>query len=94
MFCAHQFNNATIQTKSNGINGSSQPKKQTTDVIISHNTCADPEGGQVVQTPPPMKNHKNIGFLSKFGPDPMKNHQATKPAFNVGLSSARQQNAI
>ena len=42
----------------------------------------------------PLKNHKNIGFLSNTGPDPLKNHKATKPAFNVGPSSARQRNAI
>ena len=42
----------------------------------------------------PLENHKNIGFLSNYGPDPLKNHKATKPAFNVGLSSARQRNAI
>ena len=40
------------------------------------------------------ENHKNIGFLSKSGPDPLKNHKAIKPVFNVGPSSARQQNAI
>ena len=34
-----------------------------------------------------LENHKNIGFLSNTGPDPLKNHKATKPAFNVGLSS-------
>ena len=43
-----------------------------------------PRGGQGVQTPPPLKNHRNIGFLSNTGPDPLKNHKATKPAFNVG----------
>ena len=59
-------------------------------------SCADPEGGgggQGVQTPPPLKNHKNIGFLSNLsntGPDPLENHKAAKPAFNVGPSSARQ----
>ena len=37
-----------------------------------------------------LKNHKNIGFLSNSGPDPLKNHEATEPAFNVGPSSARQ----
>ena len=37
---------------------------------------------------PPLKIHKNIGFLSNTGPDPQKNHKATKPAFNVGQSSA------
>ena len=51
-------------------------------------TCADPEGGgQGVRTP--LKNHKNIGFLSNTGPDPLENHKATKPAFNVGPSTAR-----
>ena len=42
----------------------------------------------------PLKNHKNIGFLSNTGPDPLKNHKATKLAFNVGPPSARQRNAI
>ena len=39
--------------------------------------------------PPPLKNHKNIGFLSNSGPDPLKNYEATEPAFNVGPSSIR-----
>ena len=43
---------------------------------------------------PPLKITKNIGFLSNSGPDPLKNHKATKPVFNVGLLLARQQNAI
>ena len=56
---------------------------------------ADPEGGQeVLTTPPPLKNHKNIMFLSNTGPEPLKNHKATKPAFNVGPPSAHQRNAI
>ena len=45
----------------------------------------------------PLENHKNIGhigFLSNTDPDPLKNHKATKPAFNGGLSSARQRIAI
>ena len=42
---------------------------------------------------PLLKNHKNIGFLGNTGPDPQKNHKATKPAFNVGQTPARQQNA-
>ena len=49
-------------------------------------------GGQGVRTPT-LKNHKNIGFLSNTGPDPLKNHKATKPTFIVGPSSARQRNA-
>ena len=58
-------------------------------------TCADPEGGgggQGVRTPP--EKSQKIGFLSNTGPDPLKNHKATKPAFTVGPSSARQRNAI
>ena len=42
----------------------------------------------------PPENHKNIGFLSNAGPNPLKNHRAFKPTLNVGLSSARQRNAI
>ena len=52
-------------------------------------TCADPKGGQ--GSVPPLKNHKNIGFLSNTGPDPLKNHKDTKPALNVnGVSLAGQ----
>ena len=43
-------------------------------------------GGQGVRTTS-EKSHK-IGFLSNTGPDPLKNHKATKPAFNVGQSSS------
>ena len=49
-------------------------------------------GGTRVRTS--LKNHKNKGFLSNTGPDPLKNHKATKPAFNVVPSSARQRIAI
>ena len=34
------------------------------------------------------------GFLSDTGPDPLKDHKATKLAVNVGPSSALQRNAI
>ena len=44
--------------------------------------------------PPPLENHIAIGFLSNTSPDTLDNHKATMPAFNVGPSSARQQNAI
>ena len=57
------------------------------------NACADPEGGgwgEGVRTPPFLKKHKNIVFLTYSGPDPLKNHKATEPEFNVGPSSARQ----
>ena len=43
---------------------------------------------------PPLKNYKNIGFLGDTGPDPLKKHKATKPAFKVGPPAARQRNAI
>ena len=37
--------------------------------------------------PPPKKNHKAvIAFLSNTDPLPLKNHKATKTAFNVGPS--------
>ena len=44
--------------------------------------------------PPHLKNHKNIEFLSNTGPDPLKNHKATRPAFSVERSSARHGNSI
>ena len=34
----------------------------------------------------PLKNHKNIGFLSKTGPEPLEIYKAAKPAFNVKLA--------
>ena len=37
-----------------------------------------PEGG--TWGPSPLKNHKNIGFLSNYGLDPLKNYEATEPA--------------
>ena len=55
-------------------------------------SCADPEGDSGSGCP--LKNHKNIEFLSNTGQDPLKNHKAAKPAFNVGPSTARHQNAI
>ena len=52
-------------------------------------------GGAGGPDPHPLKNHKNIGFLSNSGPDPLKKkHHASKAAFNVGSSSARQRSAI
>ena len=55
-------------------------------------TCRIQSGGQAVPTP--LKNHKNIGFLSNTGPDPLKNHKATKPVFNVGPSLALHLNGV
>ena len=39
-------------------------------------------------------DHTHLLFLSNTGADPLKNQKATKPAFNIGPSSARQQNTI
>ena len=37
----------------------------------------------------PLENHKAIGLLMNFlrntGPDPLENHKATQPAFDVGI---------
>ena len=44
--------------------------------------------------PPPLQKHKYIGFLGNTGLDPLSFHKAFKPTFNVGPSSAHQQNAI
>ena len=55
--------------------------------------CADPEGGgQGVRTP--HEKSQKYRFHINTGPDPLKKHKATKPAFNVGPSSARQRKAI
>ena len=41
-------------------------------------SCADPEGeGGGTGGLDPLNNHKNIGFPSNTGPDPLKNHKAT-----------------
>ena len=51
------------------------------------NTFTGPDGG-TWGPDHTLKNHKKIGFLGLTVPDPLKNHKATKPAFNVGPSSA------
>ena len=53
--------------------------------FVTDSTWANPEGWTGGSDPP--ENHKNLGFLSKTGPDPLKNYKATTPAFNVGPSS-------
>ena len=43
--------------------------------------CADPEGGGGgAGGKTPLKHHKNIGFLSKTGPDPVKITKDSKRA--------------
>ena len=44
--------------------------------------------------PPPIENHKNTVVFSNAVPGPLENQKATKPALNVGPSSAGQRNAI
>ena len=51
----------------------------------------DPERGR---GPDPAENHKNIGYLSNTGWDPLKIYKTTKLAFDVWPSWAHQQNAI
>ena len=34
--------------------------------------------------PDPPPERSGLGFLSNTGPDPLKNHNATEPAFKVG----------
>ena len=55
-------------------------------------TCADTEGD--TGGPDPTSWNITIFFFGNTGPDPLENHKATKPAFNVEPSSARQQNAM
>ena len=43
---------------------------------------------------PSAQVSEKIGFRSNTGPDPLKNHKATKSVFNVGSSLARQRNAM
>ena len=71
-------------------------------LTLEMNKCADKEkvggggggGGRGSRPPPPHEKSQNIGFLSITGPNPLKKHKATKPAFTVWPSSARQRNAI
>ena len=39
--------------------------------------------------PDPPEKSQNIEFLGNPGPDPLKNHKATKPAFNGPLAKHR-----
>ena len=48
---------------------------------ITGNARVQRGGGQGARPP---ENLKAIGFLSNTGLDPLKNHKATKPVFNVG----------
>ena len=80
-----QANLTLLHVNKKGINLHTQFPSAHNDMRIQwgNRGCGPP--------PPPLKNHKIIRFLSKFGPDPLKSYE---PAFKVGLSSARQRNAI
>ena len=56
--------------------------------------CGSRGGGRGRGSGIPLENHKTMGFLCNTGPDPLKTHKATQPAFNVRPSSAHQRNAI
>ena len=61
------------------------------DLQIPHGRIQ--RGGRGPDAPPEKSQH--IGFLRVTSPDPLKNYNTTKPIlFNVGPSSACQQNAI
>ena len=57
-------------------------------VLLNSLNHARIQSGEGVWTPWKITKHR--GFLSNTGPDPLKNHKATKPAFSVGPSMARQ----
>ena len=54
---------------------------------LAHTDHVRIQRGRVQGSRPPQKKHENIGFLSNTGPDTLK----TKPALDVGPTSARQQ---
>ena len=60
------------------------------NILASCCNCAHAriQRGAGSQDPHHRKNHKFIGFLSNTGPEPLKHHKATKPAFNVRPSWA------
>ena len=67
-------------------------------IKIELNSWADPEGwgGGGGAGAPDLHSEKSQKYrVSKqMVRNPLKNHKATKPAFNVGSSSTRQRNAI
>ena len=67
--------------------------RSTIKCLVSEKTSLS-ESEEARGSVSPLKNHKNIVFLSNTGPDLLKNHKATKPAFNARPSLARQQKAI
>ena len=64
----------------------------TVSMVLQQNVFifTDAKRGQGV-CPPPLQK---LGVLSNTGPGPLKNQKATKPAFNVRPSLARQRNTL
>ena len=54
--------------------------------------CGSRQGDKGSGPPPALS--QNLLFLSHSGLNPLKNHKESKPAVNVGPSTAPQQNAI
>ena len=67
---------------------------ETPNTVRPHGRIQRGKAGGPDLPPPPPRNHKAIGCLSNTGPDPLKNHKATKPALTVRSSSACQRNSI
>ena len=58
--------------------------------------CRSRGGAGGLDPPPPLKNHKK-GFFSNTGPNPLKNHKATKPVLNpaiIGPPGKRHLNGV
>ena len=62
-------------------NGNKEPIKK------NKFSWADPEGGGRLDT---LEKSQKYRVSSQYWSGSLKNHKATKPAFNVGPSSARQ----
>ena len=73
-----------IPQVSGAYTGKTHTKKNNTTFVDPECVCG---GGGTVDLDPPLNSQK-IVFISNTGPDPLKNHKATKPAFNVGPSLA------
>ena len=68
--------------------------KDGNQLEVRSNSMYRHRGGTGGPSGSPLKNHKNIGFLSNICPDHLLNHKAYKPSFSVGQPWARQRNAI
>ena len=71
------------QNNNNHTTARIQFKSNPLDDCKTKKTWADLEGGGGRRrSGHPLEKHKNIGCLRNTGQDPMKNHKATKTAFN------------